>query len=448
MSQLIPIGNLAGPSGPAGQAAPSSIGDAASLAAYVTESAGPNAFSTALKAKYLRGWADPYPLYVYGNSYSVLNAGWASSGKHWTQLLAQRLGRATTDVTSYGVGGRRIGDVINTLATGISNAGTGMSGVIAAGKWPGTSSRRGPIILESLGNDIGHYPSMAVSPVVPTKITTANTNYLDSMKVAYRLALAIMSSESYINQTAATFGGTWLSTAAINNSALNTSNAYASAVGASITYSVTPPQWGPFAGKVFIPTLSLGPTFQMAAMTISIDGAAATAWGTAPTWEVYTGHTGGSVGWCPTCLPAITLPIDGAAHTITITHAGSAGQYIYIDDLIIPSVDPNPIIVPGRETPPVVKAGVFDANGITAWNYNSPLVHAAVKSVVAEFPNAVYVPSNLTQTGLYSGDGLHPNDRGMAQIAADVALAAGRPLSAWFETHTLDATADASFAII
>jgi hypothetical protein len=357
------------------------------------------------------------PIWVYGNSYAAFPSGWHTAGKHYTQKLATLLKAGT--VTSYGVGGKRIIDVLSTLINGAGFQ--GCTGVIAAGKWTSTTARSGLLVLESLGNDIGHYPSMAAAVAQPAVISSANNQYLDGLKGAYRAALALMSSESRIegNGHSAT-SGVWTDTP--NGSSSNGAITFTTAAGAYREYSVTPPQSGPLAGKVFLLTYKTDTgTGVMAQISYSVDGGAATNH-TPTAWEKYIGHNTADVVLQGECI-AISVPVDGAAHTIRFTHAGSAGQLFYLDALLIPSVDPNPIAVMEHSRYPVVNAGLWTQAQCNIFAGNGARVHAALKPVVAEFPNAIWVPSTMTANGLYSGDGLHPNDRGMDQRANDAARA-------------------------
>lgn len=121
---------------------------------------------------------------------------------------------------------------------------------------------------------------------------------------------------------------------------------------------------------------------------------------------------------------------------------------MYLDCLLIPSEDPNPIGVGGAERPPVAHTGVFTQAGVNAWRYNAPLVLAKIREAVAEFPHAFYIPSTMTTSGLYSGDGVHPNDRGMAQRAVDVVVALTAAIRARLASRVLANQADNTFGVI
>lgn len=355
------------------------------------------------------------PIYAWGESYALVSAqAWFTLQKHYLNLVANAM-RASS-LVSYAVGSRRIIDICATIV----NAGqySGTTGLIAAGKHTSVSARKGLYVIESMFNDVGHYPAMNVNPVVPAAITTADSKYLDGIKSMYRTALAVLSSESRVEQSAAALAGVWTAASAQAYASGGTVG-FTSAVGASDTYTLTPPQSGPMAGKVHFLRYKLDSAAgTVAPVNISVDGGAATAY-TATPWEQYVGQNAANVNVIPDCI-TVTLPIDGASHTVKFTHAGAAGNLMYSDCALIPSVAPNTIIVMGNNLGPNVAAGVFDANGVATWNANMSKVEGAIRSVCAEFPHVIYVPSSMTSNGLYSVDGTHPNDRGMTQRANDL----------------------------
>jgi hypothetical protein len=385
--------------------------------------------------------ATGYATYLYGNSYSTLAAPWFTTGKHYAQLAAEALGGGT--VTSYGVSGRRIIDICSTLVNGAGIF--GVNNVIAAGKWTSTTARPGLVVLEGIGNDIGHYPDMTAAVANPTQITSANTRYLDGIKGMWRTAIAVASSESRIEQTSATFAGTWSNTSSAAAYASGGSIATSSTAGASATFTVTPAQSGPLAGKVYVVIYKLDPgSGTMATLNVSVDGGAATS---VPvnTWEQYLGHNSANTIAAWDCIP-VTVPVDGASHTVAVSHAGTTGQWFYLDCVLVPSIDPNPIAVPAMSLPPNV--GVFNQTQINAWRYNTPLVENVVKGVVNEFPNAFWVPTTMTANALWSGDGLHLNDRGMQQRCNDLLWALRTNAGARLLSRELSTAPDSAFGIV
>lgn len=382
-----------------------------------------------------------WPTYIYGNSYGLLSAAYFTSGNHYTQQVAASLGGGL--VTSYAIGGKRILDVISALQNQAVFPGL-VTAPVAGSLWPGVSSRNGLIVLESIVNDIGHYPTM-VGVAVPAAFPSGNTRYLDSMTLFYRTALALMSSESRVEQSArSASSGTWTHdspTAYASGSSVS----FTTQAGAYIEYSITPPQFGPMRGIVFIHgyTLEAG-AGTMAQQTISVDGTVQLT-RTPTAWEQYTGPGGGNVNVGPDCV-AVTVPVDNAAHTIRIAHSGAGGQWLYSDCVTIPSTNPNPIAVMGGE----------HQLGYTGWtttqraifHQNAKTMIPYIKNVVAEFPHAFYVPSTMTINGLWSADVIHPNDRGMTQRANDLQNAITTAIRARLESRRLSNLADSNFPIV
>lgn len=362
----------------------------------------------------LGGW----PIFVYGNSYGILSAPYFTAGRHWTQLLAKSMGGGT--VTSYAIGAKRILDVLSALLNEASFPGLGTPAPVAGSKWPGTSQRTGLVVLESLINDFGHYPSMqGVS--IPAALPAGNTRYKDSLAVQYRAALALMSSESRVEQSARTAtSGTWTHDSNQGYPSSSTVS-FTSAAGAYLEYTVTPPQYGPLAGKVFLLGFALDPSVGvMAQQTISVDGVVQTT-RTPSGWEQYTGP-GGVAVQVAMDVAAVTLPVDGASHVIRLAHSGAGGQFMYSDGLLIPSVSPNPILIPGAEHK-LVGAPTWNTAQTSVYTQNEKTLTPVIKAVAAEFPNVVWAESTMTTAGIYSVDGIHQNELGNAQRAVDAEFA-------------------------
>lgn len=417
---------------------------AALVGSLVTQAVAPITESVDTLAAQVTADAAAWPIYLYGASYSVVDqtAGpFFQTGEHYAQLLAETAGAGT--VTSYGVNGRRALDVAITLLSGASGM-SGISGLIAAGAWPGTAARSGLLIHDALGNDVMNQAAMNLASITVAAIS--GTTYLNYLKQTYRAALALMSTASRVESHGHTAtSGTWTHSA-VGTWASGGETCFTTAVGAYADYSVTPPQRGPLAGKVFVILDGDIPTGSAYAdITISIDGGAPSS--PISTHRVtYTGHNGTQVKGVVNAVP-VTLPVDGAAHSIRVTHAGTAGQFMIVDVVLVPSEDPNPILCMGVEHPMGSHANGFDATDLLNYTANEIKVRAIYKEVVAEFGNAIYVPSTMTLNGLWSGDGIHPNSRGQRQREAD-AWAAVRTIKARLDSRALALRPDGDFAIV
>lgn len=414
---------------------------AALVGSLVTQAVAPVAESVDTLASQTTPLAASWPIYNYGASYSTLNQAYFAAGEHWSELLAAEVGAGA--VTSYGVNGRRALDVALTLLAG----GTGMAGitgVIAAGAWPGTAARSGLIVFDGPGNDIMNQAAMNGASITVQAIS--GTTYLNYLKQTYRAILALMSTATRIeNQSHTATSGTWTHDSAAGWPSGGTT-CFTTAVGAYAEYSVTPPQRGPLAGKVFVIVdgdIPTGSTY--ADCTTSVDGGAPSA--AVTTHRVtYTGHNGTQVKGVINAIP-VTVPVDGAAHTVRITHAGTAGHFLIVDAVLVPSEDPNPILCMGLEHQLGLHANGFDATDLALYIANELKVRVVYKEVVAEFGNAIYVPSTVTSNGLWSGDQIHLNSRGNLQRKND-AVAAVRTIKARLDSRVLAQQPDGDFAVI
>lgn len=379
--------------------------------------------------------ADGWPMYAYGSSFTVLSSPTFTPGQHYLSQVAAKINAG--GVASYGQGGRRIFDAALGAISG--TAFPGVTDPEAGAMWP--TSRNGLVVIDSLTNDITHGPTSGNNPTA----MSSNNRYRDCVGSALRALMALVSAGSRIEESAwvmptdtwgASGGAYW----SANASYVTTT------AGVKISYSVTPPQKGPLAGKVFILVYKVDPLdFTTADVTIAIDGGTAVATPIGQ-WEKYSGNAGTSVSYCPHVI-TVNVPVDGAAHTVTMTHAGATGQILVMDAVLVPSETPSAIAV--LEAPaPVAKAGWWDASQVAQWKANAAIINPVVKSVVAEFPNAFWVPTTVTPNGLYSADGIHPNDRGMAQRASDLQLAITSNLRARLASRVLEDKADSNFAIL
>jgi hypothetical protein len=114
--------------------------------------------------------------------------------------------------------------------------------------------------------------------------------------------------------------------------------------------------------------------------------------------------------------------------------------------LLIPSVDPSPVLVLAPPFP-VANGGGWNATQVGYWLANQQLLEPEIRAAVAAFPNALWVPSTITSGGLWSTDGIHLNDRGNPQRAGDASVAL-RTILPRLRSRALQQESDASFGII
>jgi hypothetical protein len=381
----------------------------------------------------LTGRSSGLNVYAYGDSFTVPSAAY-TAGMNYLDLLADELDLGT--VTSYGVSGMRINHgVFSALATGTF---TGLSAPVSGAVHPGASARPGIFALDFGTNDYGHFAGGST----PAIITGAGgTRYIAGIRECYRAMLAILATETRVEQSAGTVtrSGAWtLNTVDYSSGG---TNHYTTTATNYIEYAtVTPPQYGPLAGKVYLGVFQFDPSaLTNASLTWQIDGGSTTAW-TKTEWETYSTVTGSYA-----VIP-ITVPVDGASHTVRVTHAGSGGQIFNPDVLLIPSVDPSPVLVLAPPFP-VANGGGWNATQVGYWLANQQLLEPEIRAAVAAFPNALWVPSTITSGGLWSTDGIHLNDRGNPQRAGDASVAL-RTILPRLRSRALQQESDASFGII
>lgn len=359
------------------------------------------------------------PLVIYGNSMTVEPGLRCTEGLEYQRQVTDT--GIATHTTSFGVGGRRTNDIAAYMINGAwSYASQGAHPFGSGATWPGHDALQAFGVIDTNVNDIGHYPDMTVA-AVPTLISGAGgTRYLEGMAAAMETVLAVELSTSRVEDTSgsAVKTGTWATVATGSGG----TTSFTTTPGDDIVYTVTPPQAGPYAGDVFLLSYALSPEAgTSAAFMIAVDGGAAGSPVTPPGWEQYKGFGGAQVNSVP-FVTKVSLPVDGAPHTIKRTHAGSAGHFMHADAVLIPSANPLPCFVMGA--PRAVKAGtVFNAAGAATWGRNWRLIDEITRDVVDEFPHSVYVPSSVTPNGLSYVDGIHPNDRGFWQRAHDLLAA-------------------------
>lgn len=355
---------------------------------------------------------------VYGHSFedeAVMVPGQVpTSAGMWYSLVSAALSGGTPN--NYSKGGQRILYGVSSLL----NSGTwpGLSNASVSGStWPGTSSRSGPVYFNYHTNDVAH-TNGATSVPQPIAGTTGR-RYVNGISALYEAAIAIASSESRKNVktgvSGVTLTGTWTDSAAAylsggDFSQTNTNGDYATITG------ITPPQTGPYAGKVFVGFLTWDPTvLANATFTTQVDSLTAVAHPKVD-WETI-GATGNNVSYF---VVPVDMPADSASHTLKITHTGTGSEYLCVDAIFIPSVTPGDMYV--LEDPAPIIGSVYSAADIAVWKANNDILLPAIQKAVAKYPNAIWVPTSM-QPGPLWVDGLHPDGNGMIARAADVTSA-------------------------
>lgn len=316
------------------------------------------------------------PLYVYGHS---IAAGQGASGlASWANRLT---GRHRLLLAQRAVGGdlseQTVGRLIGTTGTAWTS-GTGL------------------VVLQDALNDVRRYGATA----------TGLTGYRNDLTAM----LTTLAASGRVEDTAAAFSysGSW-----------GTSN-YPYASAGELHYTSTVGAWVDVTWAGDVLNLLL---WELAGDTTAVKFTTPT--GLVLRTVTLTGDGGGAVVNANPVLEQFT-GYGAGQHTIRMYHDAGGGN-LYADAMLPLSPAPPQVVV-------VKDSGVADWSGYAPFNLGSADALAQYNQitddVVSQFPNAtsVAVPGWDTSTML-SADGIHPNDRGHAQIAdaVDAGLTAAVP---------------------
>lgn len=347
-------------------------------------------------------------IWAYGCSYAVVRPG-LRGRLHYLTRVARRRGRAR--VHGYAVNGTRIVEAVGAML--LDSALDGCWRPMPGATWPGASARPGTVVLDTLFNDIGHYPDCSAYPAVPAPLV--DERYVEGIAALTRAAIAVASSERRLPVSAATLEGAW-SPARILGAA--DPALVAGQPGVRATFRVAPPASGPLAGRVFLLGRSVDPAVgSPAAVRVEVDGRATGQRMTPHAWESYVGHTGDAVRGVVHCV-GVPLPADGAPHDLTLVHDGLPGEQMYVDAVVVPAARPGTVVVMGADTPP--RPVIWTGEQVATWEANHARVTPRVREVVAEFPHARFAPSTVPLRGISGRDGIHPNPWGNLHRARDL----------------------------
>lgn len=357
------------------------------------------------------GLADSLPLRAYGNSYL---AGTGNAMSIYFNRARRVLGSKTWD--NRGVSGYLAGD--NTWiaydAIAVNHQGTaadeeGATSTVAThvpSAFPG-----GIYLLDTLRNDAGH-DGQTYNSGTTAKSRAGAKNNLDAL-------IRLIRAQSYVLATDAsfTYSGTWLANAALAG-VLGHSVKYTSTVASSVSIAAT----GTDFDLVLMGLDDAALGVVGSAFTITVDGSAFAPAGYPTTASNQTRRTtaGGPVKYTPLVIPIRGL--SAGAHTIVVTQAGSAGQFLYVNALMVPSPTPPTILISKVNYLGAYGYSVYAALGGTGASTGvDDAYNAIIDSVVARFPadgsiqtidqNALGF-NTATMIGNSDGLGIHLNDLG------------------------------------
>lgn len=345
------------------------------------------------------------PMWVYGSSFTVEPPFLATAGTEFHKLAAARLRMGT--VTSFGVNGKSIREAAKRVVGGMG---------VANAPW--TPTRRGIGVIDTWVNDLAAY---AAGPT-PRAFTAKD---ISGIRANLAAALCMMSSMTVLENTVGVKGGTWAADgAATDRSGGN--NSISASPGATMTWEgvVVPETHFFFLGHTLEPN-----SFAIAPIEVLVDGQVARTI-TASEQQCHALVEGGSV---TTGNGAWRIPCTPGTHTVAVRHAGAAATNMLVDAIVVPRpvAKRSPVFVLGDSLPRPVAAGAFykTQGQVDILAANWPLLMAVYNDVLADFPNAYFVPSSLRAAEHYGADGLHPNDRGMGAKADELVAAISNRLA-------------------
>jgi hypothetical protein len=337
-------------------------------------------------------------LWVYGDSDAIVPGLRCTPGREWPTVLAKALNAAS--MRSYAVGGSDTVEVAGHMVRG-----TPTNGFVAitGSLWDGT--RKGICILHVGGNDSGGYTDR--STPVPVPVAT-DADHQAGVTGALRACLALFASASRVEVESGTLTGTWTTYTSGDQSAGN--SRYTTTVGDNATF---PAVTFPASGRVHLlmHAIPIGGGVNPGAATIQVDG---TTVKTITAQQLSTRRVKTGANFLLSAPVAFEINASPGSHTVKVIHSGTAGAQLVVDALIIPAASPPPVLVPW-EFDALPTGNWWNQTQIDLIKANREILEPLYEAVVAEFPNAHWLPMKVDTSGLSAYDGLHRNDRGMGQ---------------------------------
>lgn len=351
-------------------------------------------------------------LYGFGNSYLAVVSPIAVR-RYWERLFAWiRTGNPAN--ANRGVSSSIASDISNFVHGTFSLATA--SGTLT-GTWAPSANNRGIVIWEGIRNDAG-WDGISGSTA---RSRAGFVNGLDSALRLFRSQTAIQ--DTTVGPPGFAFTGTWTSSA---NTKVPGGNSHSSTTpGDFATFTFT------FTGTdADVTLLGADTTITGAAFTVTIDGTdvtstlAAAGYPTTTNAQMCETKNIAAAPWVPLAVPARGL--SSGSHTVKITHAGTAGQSLFVCRALIPSPAPPTVIVP--------KANQLGTGVNTG--YNSYVSLGNTLGSPSYTTDQIYnglVETVLTRFGALSQLG----SLAFAKATADQSLATGDPVLAGWLTSMI-----------
>lgn len=346
----------------------------------------------------------------YGNSYQQVGTA-ICQRRYWERIHDWLRSPIAVASGAHGVSSMIASDISNYAHSAVSLTTAYATGVAT---WAPATTNRGVVIWEGVRNDAG-WDGISTT----AKSRAGFVNGLDSF-------LRLIRAGSSLQDTNAAFvyTGTWTNSPNVKVPGSNSHNT--TTPGDHVT--VTTPVGTDFDLIILGgDTTIVGPAF-----TVTVDGvditAALAAAGFPVTANAQFSETK-QVATCPWVPLAIPLRgLSNAAHTVVVTHAGSAGQTLFVNRLLTPSAAPPTVIINKANQLP---AGGY-ANYVTNGNaLGSPsfatdqIYNGLIDTVVARFGAVTTLTSS-------------------AKAIADRSIVVFDPMAAGWDPTTMIASTDAS----
>lgn len=336
------------------------------------------------------------PFWVYGHSFTVDPGLQQTPDKEWMRRLAAQLGSPSW--RTLGVGGSRMIDLYGDLARLAPVGGQ------AESAWPDNETRRGFAVLQGLTNDAICPAAQNGSDALPL-----NGQAVRNWEETLLSCVALLSGERRVDfSQPSAAAGNWAASA--GSMYLGGSNIWSDQQGAwrEVRIAVNNPCT---LALIAWDVSSAVSTTDTGDFVVSIDGSqvAAVAGRTAG-WTTI--HSRRGAGWDHQVGPRpIFLPnVYPGIHTVRVTT--TSPQRVYLDQLVMLSPDPVPVLV--VKDPPLAAQGehwAFAERAQVMANRHALL--GAVNRVTGRFQNAFGVSLAGIRSGDYLPDGIHLADQGM-----------------------------------
>ena len=341
------------------------------------------------------------PLWVYGHSYTHAPGVTNTPGQEWMPELAQLLDFPRW--RTFGVNSSRLIDTYGDLARQAVRA------PVRDSAWD--PSRRGVVVLQSEFNDMLN-PAPRNVPRAVRLTSTAASNYGQTLQAS----LALLGSSARADWSSARSSGRW------------SASAGPSYLGGSLVYTTTPGAYremtvdvGP-SGTVWVITWEVSRSVRnptTGVTSISVDGRPrAVLPARTGSWESIWSRRGGGyqhpVGPRATKISGLTP----GRHVIRVAKADQGRGAVYLDQLVVQSAAPLPVIVVKDPAPLTTGNWVTSPSNRAVVVTNRQLLHAQIDSVVRQFGNVTTMSLADVRPEHFGSDGVHLSDLGMEYEAA------------------------------